>query len=191
MNSLLFGDSLPLVSTLGERVEWVLEHRRTPSGDRWTARGLSEAAGLSPAYVGLLKRGAVKAPRIDGLRAIAEAARVSAGWLATGEGNPDSDDDTRAPSNSDSAVPHMGNAIGWDDAERAARTQVDYPEAVWEAARKVAPLAVRGIVSEQDVIDIARMVARLSDPARMQAQLAEAYARQRELRERLDAKNSG
>lgn len=191
MNSLLFGGSLPVVKTLGERVEWILEHRRTPTGDRWTARGLSEAAGLSPAYVGLLKRGAVKAPRIDGLRAIAEAAGVSAGWLASGEGTPDSDDDTRAPSTSDSQVPHMGNAIGWDDAERAARSQVDYPEAIWEAARKVAPLAVRGIVSEQDVIDIARMVARLSDPARMQAQLAEAYARQRELRERLDARSRG
>lgn len=188
MNSLLFGGSVPAVKTLGERVEWILEHRRTPTGDRWTARGLSDAAGLSPAYVGLLKRGAVKAPRIDGLRAIAEAAGVSAGWLASGEGTPDSDDDSRPPASTDSEVPHMGNALGWPDAEAAVRAKTAFPEEVWEATRKVAPYAIRGIVTESDALELVSMVAKFRDPARMEKQLAEAYQRQKEVLARVEAR---
>jgi transcriptional regulator with XRE-family HTH domain len=191
MNSLLCSGSLGAVDTLPARLEWILTHCKAPSGGAWTARGLSAAADLSPSYVGMLRRQAVKSPGLDVLRAIATAAGVSLAWLATGDGTPDSDDDARAPSSTESHVPVMGNAIGWSDAETAARARSDYSEEVWDIVRQIAPFAVRGIVSEDDALELARTVSRLSDPARMQAQLVEAYARQQELRARLDAKSRG
>lgn len=152
---------------------------------------LSTKAGASGSYVAnAITRNAQRGDT-EKLRAIARVAGVSERWLILGEGTPDSDDDARAPSTSESSVPEMGNAIGWDDAEAAARAQSSYPEEVWTIVRQIAPFAVRGIVTEDDALELARLVARLSDPLRMGKQLAEAYQRQKELRARLDAKGRG
>lgn len=84
--------SLP-VDTLAERIAWILEHCRADSGEKWTAKSLSAAAGLAEAHVGMIKRGLVKNPGNDTLEAIAKKARVSYLWLGTGQGRPTDDDD--------------------------------------------------------------------------------------------------
>lgn len=168
---------------LAARLQHILDLRG------WSAYQISTKAGVSGSYVAnAISRGSTRGDPVK-LRAIARAAGVSERWLVLGEGTPDSDDDARPPSTSESPVPHMGNAIGWDDAEAAARAGSNYPEETWTIARQIAPFAVRGIVSEEDALELARMVARLSDPLRMQQQLAEAYQRQKELRARLEEKS--
>jgi len=99
LDSRLTGDSLDRVTTLASRIEWVLEHTRRHDGSKWTARALSEEAGLgSPAHVGMIKRGEAKNVRSETIEAIAKACGVSFEWLATGRGAPtDTDDSQRHP----------------------------------------------------------------------------------------------
>src|SRR5690606_8018057 len=75
--------SIPDMSTLSERMAWVLEL----NGD--SARSLSLRAGLSQSHVGQIKRGDVgKRTSPEVLMKIAEAANVDYTWLSTGEGLP-------------------------------------------------------------------------------------------------------
>ncbi len=76
------------VTTLGDRIDWILEHCRAPSGDKWNAKSLSLASGLSETHVGQFKRGTVKRGQGETLAKIAVTAGVSAEWLITGKGEP-------------------------------------------------------------------------------------------------------
>lgn len=167
---------------LAARLQHILDLRG------WSAYQLSSKAGASGSYVAnaISRRSTRGDP--EKLRAIARAAGVSERWLVLGEGTPESDDDARPPASTDSEVPHMGNALGWPDAEAAVRAKTAFPEEVWEATRKVAPYAIRGIVTESDALELVSMVAKFRDPARMEKQLAEAYQRQKEVLARVEAR---
>ncbi len=92
LDNVLSPTTLGLVDTLAKRVQWILDHRRDPHGDRWEAKALGGAAKLkSPAHVGMIARGEISNPRSDTLRKIAEAAGVRFAWLANGDGAPDLD----------------------------------------------------------------------------------------------------
>lgn len=118
VDSALFAGTVVGVSTLSERIAWIFANRTSPDGRRWTQRGLSAAAGLSPAHVGMMARGDAKAVKGETLAAVARTTGVSLAWLTTGDGSPDHDDDTRGPSTSDDGTPVMQNAVGWEDVVR-------------------------------------------------------------------------
>lgn len=87
-DKLLSPCKLLIVGTLAERIEWILENCRDDSGEKWNAKTLSLAAGLSQAVVGQIKRGDVKDVGGQTLWAIARTAKVSYFWLGTGGGHP-------------------------------------------------------------------------------------------------------
>lgn len=74
------------VSTLAERMRWILDQRG------WKQREISKLAGLSHSYVSAFFDRAEKDPKASmrgtELAAIAKAANVSLQWLTTGEGEP-------------------------------------------------------------------------------------------------------
>lgn len=111
------------VTTLGDRIQYILDRVPSPSGEKWNAKSLSQAAGLpSDAHVGMLKRGTVKTGRGDTLAKIASAARVSLRWLSTGEGSPtDDDNESRAPGG-ESSEPKFANIPHWDHIRATAKT---------------------------------------------------------------------
>jgi hypothetical protein len=76
------------VTTLAERIQWILDNCRDPSGEPWTAKSLSQAADLADTHVGMMKRGTVKKVTHETLAKLARAAGVSHHWLVTGEGEP-------------------------------------------------------------------------------------------------------
>lgn len=71
------------VSTLAERIRWILDNRP------YSAQALSTRAGLAPGHVGHFLHNRVKNPRRDTIAAIAVAAGVSVWWLVDGTGSPD------------------------------------------------------------------------------------------------------
>jgi hypothetical protein len=78
------------VSTLPERVLWILNNTVDPStGKPWSARSLSLAAELGQSYVGQVLRGRLgKNQKSNTTDAIARASGVDPIWLKTGEGWP-------------------------------------------------------------------------------------------------------
>lgn len=164
------------MKTLAERVLWILEHRRRPDGDRWTQRGLGEAAGLpSSAHVGMMARGTLKNVRVDTLAPVAKTAGVSLRWLATGEGSPDDDDDARGPSRTEDPTPILGNAEGWDDVVSVdCAEHPDITPAEVETATSVARYAIQRPAVSGDLWDVVKMIRSMNDPReiarRMQAQ---------------------
>jgi len=125
------------VSTLPERLAWLLEHTRGPDGKPWSRRSLSLAAGLSASHVGqLLRERLGKRPSVDTISALAAAAGVDPQWLMTGEGSPSPT--TRAEE------AHADEAEG--DQVAAARTAlIQLGQGRTEpAARLLADLAVAG-----------------------------------------------
>ena len=162
----------------------------------WSQRELSRRAGLGETHVNLIIRSATKDPEstveLRTLAAIATAAGVSLAWLATGEGSPDADDDTRGPSASESHVPHHSNAVGWEDAQReAARRHPNIPAWAWEQAGRSAPAHLRSIVTPDQVVKLARMALELADPAVMERLLSERDRRLAELEAQLAEKIAG
>lgn len=105
-----------IVSTLLERVDWVLKHRDI-SARRW-----SLDAGMSGGYINALKTTLKQlAPGepetqlgADTVRRLAEVARVSDTWLATGRGGPDIQ-----------AARPLRDSPLWEDALREARRERD------------------------------------------------------------------
>jgi transcriptional regulator with XRE-family HTH domain len=83
-DNLLVPGKLGPMSSLAERLQWVLDHRGL------TAHALSKKAGLAGGHVGLIITGkAGKRTAGKTLEQIAKAANVSLQWLATGQGTPD------------------------------------------------------------------------------------------------------
>jgi transcriptional regulator with XRE-family HTH domain len=70
------------VSTLAERLAWLLAHRGFRS-----RRALARATGLSASHISLLMKGE-RGFGLETARAIASAADVDLVWLMTGEGGP-------------------------------------------------------------------------------------------------------
>lgn len=124
------------------------------------------------------------------LKAIAKGAEVSAAWLILGTGSPDADDDARAPSTRESELPRRGNVIGWDDALAVVRAKHKFTDDTVASGERVAALTTRGIITPEEVLQILRLVAQQSDPARMERQLAEAYERQRQVLADADAREA-
>jgi transcriptional regulator with XRE-family HTH domain len=120
--------TLSPVSTLADRVRWILENR-----DFRSQRDLSLKAGLSESHVGLLARGDLgKKTASETLEKIARAANVSFHWLSTGEGSPD-----QVALVPDSEEPFYGNAPGWTEAEKKAIDENrDVPRWAFEKSRR-------------------------------------------------------
>lgn len=116
MTTVVTAGKLGHVDEIALRIQRILELRG------WTARELARQSGLpSETHVGLiLKRGGARVG-VETLLKLAQAAQVSERWLLTGQGSPDESDEDRAPSHSESEIPHLSNAVGWDDALATAR----------------------------------------------------------------------
>lgn len=116
---------------VSRRLRWVLEAQGK------SMRSLSLAAGLSAAHIErLLARGASKS-ELSTLHKIATTTGVSLSWLATGRGEPyEADAQSPAP-DAPSRERHMGDLVGYAQAEADARLlrpqYADHP--VWERIR--------------------------------------------------------
>jgi transcriptional regulator with XRE-family HTH domain len=137
---MLFADMLRVVDTLSDRVRWILDNTRSPSGEKWSGRALSNAAGLkSSAHVGMIVRGTAVDVKVDTLAAIARAAGVSLEWLSTGHGSPSGPEPSVHAS--DGEEPRMGALPGWTatvDAARALDSTV--PDWAFEELANAHPL---------------------------------------------------
>lgn len=118
-----------VVSTLQERIQWVLETRNLAAG------ALSLKAGLARSHIGGILRGReISNLRESTARKIAKAANVSVAWLATGQG-------PREPYTEAEAVPLYPSSTASSDDPYPSRTQVilllrgTVPEKVLDALR--------------------------------------------------------
>lgn len=112
------------LSTLAERMQWVLEYLSKTEGKNVSARELARRAGLnSEASVGHIIRGIVKRPSADVLGSIARAAGVSFDWLNDNKGEPVAASvRTTATDRVHPVIAEVGKAEGFSDAEMAAAT---------------------------------------------------------------------
>jgi transcriptional regulator with XRE-family HTH domain len=124
---------LTLVSTLQDRLRWVLETRNLAAG------ALSVKAGLARSHIGGILRGNEESNlRESTARKIANAADVSVAWLMTGQG-------PREPYVEAEAVPLYPNAAPPSGDPYPSRTQVSLllrgtvPDKVLDALRVVTP----------------------------------------------------
>lgn len=152
----------------------------------WSERELARRAGFTtPSQLnGILRNldrdeGAVERAT---LQRIARGAGVSERWLLLGEGSSGDDDGARGPSTGDSARPHLLNALGFDEALAEARRREPAIRAhAWEAVARSSRYILRGIVTPEDVVKLARVAEELADPARLEAALEAQTTRVREL----------
>ena len=131
--------------TFAGRFAWIFENRGT------NPNALSEAAGLSRAYIRMLltteRKGASKRPGPEALDAIARAANVSFQWLATGHGAREPYQGEAHPESATlirdelppEGIRRFGDLPGWAEAEaEARRIYGDFlPMSSWEAAREM------------------------------------------------------
>jgi len=168
------------VAGVADRIRTILEERG------WSERELGRRSGFAtPSQLnGVLRNlerdeGAVERAT---LKRIARGAEVSERWLLLGEGAPGDEDAARGPTSRESARPHMMNAIGFDDAlAEAKRREPKIRAHAWEAVAGSSRYILRGIVTPEDIIKLARVAEELADPARIEAALEAQTARVREL----------
>lgn len=156
------------MKTLAERLYWLLDDRKTNQREFGLRAGLS--AGFFSAAVrrtttedgaGIGSREAV---------AISDTWGVPLDWLLKGEGP---------------VYRLQGAEIqGWPAALAVAQPQRRYGEEIWEATRRVAMEHTRGIIEADDVVFIADVIARITDPTRPERQLLSL------LRAKVDASNA-
>lgn len=173
-------------------LERILELSEKVGGQRELARraGLRDERHVG-VIVSRLRRNAGADIERETLTALARGGGVSVEWLARGE------DDARTPSTSESVAPHMANAIGFDDAlAEAQRRDAARPLAArvrphaWEAVARSGRYEIRGRVTADDILKLARVYEELADPARL-AQLADDQARRiAELEAELEAERA-
>lgn len=169
---------------VADRIRAVLEEKG------WSERELARRAGFTtPSQLnGILRNldrdeGAVERAT---LQRIARGAEVSERWLLLGEGAPGDEDDDRGPTVRESVRPHLMNAIGFDDAlVEAKRREPRIRAHAWEAVAGSSRYILRGIVTPEDIIKLARVAEELADPARIEAALEAQTARVRELEARM------
>ncbi|MDB4927702.1 MAG: hypothetical protein JWM10_186 [Myxococcaceae bacterium] len=165
---------------VADRIRKILEEHG------WSERELARRSGFpTPSQLnGILRNlardeGAVERAT---LKRIADGAGVSERWLLLGEGSPGDDEAARGPTSRDSVRPHLLNAIGFDDAlAEAKRREPKIRAHAWEAVAGSSRYILRGIVTADDVIKLARVAEELADPARLEAALEAQTARVREL----------
>ena len=165
---------------VADRIRKILEERA------WSERELARRAGFhTPSQLnGILRNldrdeGAVERAT---LKRIARGAEVSERWLLLGEGDAAAEDAERGPATRDSVRPHLVNAIGFDDAlVEAKRREPKIRAHAWEAVAGSSRYILRGIVTPEDIIKLARVAEELADPARIEAALEAQTARVREL----------
>jgi len=169
------GVSFAAVSTLLQRLEMLVERAGVSQRER------SRRAGLTDVHVGQLMRRLKASPNASfetkTLQAIAGAAGVSAAWLLTGDGSPDSDDATRAPSTTDDPEPILRNVPGWatvvaiDTAEHAITPEeIDHGE-------KIAAFMLHRPAVPGDLWEIVQQIRRVNDPTWLAQKLQESHAR--------------
>ena len=163
-----------MASTLASRMQWILANRARDDGSAWDAKALSLASGLGPSHVGQIARGTTKNPQLETIQAIAAKARVSAAWLATGAGSPDSLDADQ-PAVTQSSEPVAENIPGYLEVEqldrRAHPNEVE--EEHWLSARKAAAYVIHGPAAPGDAIKLARLAKEFADPARVRKAFAD------------------
>ncbi len=189
------------VSTLPERLQWILDHRRRPDGRKWVHTALSAAAKLSKNHIGQMLKGRVTKPDTETLTDIARVAGVSAAWLITGKGSPDDDDDAIGPTRSDDVRPVFANLENWDAVvanDRAEHPDITDDESI--RGGRIAAFAVqnrpavpgdlwRAVLMIRDVNDPAAIARRFNEhQARVQQEIAAAADNARWEREQLDKK---
>lgn len=134
------------MSTLPERLQWIFDNVKRPDGRLWKAKPLSIAAGLGPMHLGAIVRGEIKNPGEETLRPVAEAAKVSVGWLMSGEGDPfpssrSHDVGELAPSVDWSAPPTFDALPNWPALLAGAKPlRPQHPAWVWDKLAKSRPM---------------------------------------------------
>ena len=152
------------MTTLAERLRWVLDHQHAPNGDPWTPKALSRAAGLGESHVGQIASGTVTDPRGTTLEKIARAAGVSHAWLASGAGVPvesERDDHAHPPAPpSDGYDDPRFNALpNWPELLAGARRAApSTPEWVWDGVARSRPMmttvpTVRMVVAAAKLVE--------------------------------------
>jgi transcriptional regulator with XRE-family HTH domain len=115
------------VSTLADRIEWILKHRGI------TGRELSRRAGLGEVHVGQILSRARKNPDVSveakTLEAIARGGVVNLQWLSTGDGSPD-------------LVQHVNDLPWWAEAKSEMMRQ--HPEVPESAIEEFGGWAAKG-----------------------------------------------
>lgn len=160
--------------------------RRILRDHGWSERELGRRAGFAtPSQLnGVLRNlerdeGAVERST---LTRIARGAGVSERWLMLGAGGPADDDAAHGPSVGESERPHLVNALGFEDALAEAKRRAPGLRAhAWEAVAGSSPYILRGLVTPEDVLKLARVAEELADPGRLAAALTAQTERVREL----------
>jgi len=159
-NALCF-DTIGGVSTLSERIVFILENCRQKDGTKWDAKALSRAAGLSPSHVNMMKNGRVMKPGGEVLAQIARAAQVSSRWLTTGEGPVT---EPAAAADADDHSPRFATLLNWHVLLGTARALApEIPAWAWETVAASHPLHTVP-VTPAHVVRMARIVLELSPP---------------------------
>ena len=158
---LVAGDTVALVS-VKERVQEVL--RRTG----WSQRELARQAGLAGSHVSLILTNLGDNVRVDTLRAIAKAARVSESWMITGSGTPDGGDALAADEQTSSLegfdVACFAALPNWRELLASARLlRPQLPDWVWVALGAAHPL-IAGPASPGMLAELADVLHRFGSP---------------------------
>ena len=161
------GATTPLVArvtvdpvSVKERVQEVL--RRTG----WSQRELARQSGLAGSHVSLILTNLGENVRVDTLRAIAQAARVSESWMITGAGDPDdavfAEETTASSEGFDvacfSALPNWRELLA---SARLLRPQL--PDWVWLSLGAAHPL-IAGPASPGMLAELADVLHRFGSP---------------------------
>jgi transcriptional regulator with XRE-family HTH domain len=157
------------MTTLAERLRWVLDHQHAPNGDPWTPKALSRAAGLGESHVGQIASGTVTDPRGTTLEKIARAAGVSHAWLASGAGVPvesERDDHAHppAPPSDGYDEPRFGALPNWPQLLAGARRKApDVAEWAWALLPTARPMAT-SVPTVEMVAEAVRFIERFGTP---------------------------
>ena len=164
------------VETIADRIRAILTHYG------WSQRELARRAGISETHVGLMLKKFASDPHANvekkTLRALAQAAGVSSGWLEEGTGSPSWGDavDPPAPPDEPQAAPDValhdrppatfGMMVGYAALERAARKlAADLDEWVWQYLRVSNPLLdSRYPITPASLATLARAIAQHAQP---------------------------
>lgn len=162
------------MSDLPQRLRWILSERNL------SARALSRAAGLSDNHVSMILRGVIKSGlSSDTVLKLSRAARVSSGWLMSGDGEPEDEFALEAIDavNSDTdgvderprekeAPSTFGGFPGYARIEATAKTLApEVPQWAWDATARTHPLWVgRDAPSATVIAEVAQLIMRHGKP---------------------------
>lgn len=170
---------MPPMDTIADRIRWILETRDL------SARALSKRAGLADGHVSMILRGLVgKGVTAETLAQIARAGGVSVQWLATGEGQRETDlpsiDDDPAPDAGDTTPPEtaereempetLGQRRGYATQEAAAKKELarrneSVEEWVWPHVRAANNFTLANTApSVVMLVELAKFIAAHGDP---------------------------